>query len=78
MIAVEFDTKARRDAVMECCFKRRGLLTLPCGHKTLRLLPPLDVTAREIDLAVDLLCDSFEDDEVVCADPQVPTGDDVS
>jgi len=39
MLAVEFDTKARRDAVLEGTFKR-GLLTLGCGYKTLRLLPP--------------------------------------
>ncbi|WP_137290111.1 aminotransferase class III-fold pyridoxal phosphate-dependent enzyme [Natronorubrum halophilum] len=59
MLAVEFDTKARREAVLEAAFER-GLLTLGCGYKTLRLLPPLDVTAREIDLGVDLLLESIE------------------
>jgi len=49
MLAVEFDSKARRDAVMECALKR-GLLTLPCGYRTLRLLVPMDVTEREVDL----------------------------
>ncbi|MFB6143556.1 MAG: aspartate aminotransferase family protein [Halorientalis sp.] len=54
LLAVEFDTKARRDDVQEAAMQR-GLLTLGCGHKTLRLLPPLDVTEREIEMGVDLL-----------------------
>ncbi|RRJ31141.1 aminotransferase class III-fold pyridoxal phosphate-dependent enzyme [Halocatena pleomorpha] len=54
MLAVEFETKQRREKVIEAALKR-GLLTLGCGHKTLRLLPPLNVTEREIDLACDLL-----------------------
>ncbi|MDQ2048971.1 aminotransferase class III-fold pyridoxal phosphate-dependent enzyme [Natronolimnohabitans sp. A-GB9] len=57
MLAVEFDTKERRETVLEAAFER-GLLTLGCGHKTLRLLPPLDVTEREIDLAVELLLEA--------------------
>ncbi len=59
MLAVEFDTKAHRETVLEAAFER-GLLTLGCGYKTLRLLPPLDVTEREIDLAMRLLEDSLE------------------
>lgn len=57
MLAVEFESKQRREDVIEAALKR-GLLTLGCGHKTLRLLPPLDVTEREIDLACDLLIDA--------------------
>ncbi|MFC4988588.1 aminotransferase class III-fold pyridoxal phosphate-dependent enzyme [Saliphagus infecundisoli] len=60
MLAVEFDTKERREAVVEAAL-RNGLLTLGCGHKTLRLLPPLDVTTREIALASDLLAESIDD-----------------
>ncbi|MFC6718790.1 aminotransferase class III-fold pyridoxal phosphate-dependent enzyme [Natrialbaceae archaeon GCM10025810] len=60
MIGVEFDTKARRDAVLEAAFER-GLLTLGCGYKTLRLLPPLDVTEREIDLGAGLLLEAVAD-----------------
>lgn len=60
MLAVEFDTKEMRDAVIDSALKR-GLLTLGCGHKTLRLLPPLDVTEREIDLACDLLLEAVSD-----------------
>ena len=54
MLAVEFDTGTRRDAVVAEALKR-GLLTLGCGTKTIRLLPPLDVTEREIDLGISIL-----------------------
>lgn len=58
MLAVEFDSKTRREAVITAALER-GLLTLACGYKTLRLLPPLDVTEREIDLGVRLLCEAI-------------------
>jgi 4-aminobutyrate aminotransferase len=54
MLAVEFDTGARRDRVVKEALDR-GMLTLGCGEKTLRLLPPLDVTEREIDLGTSIL-----------------------
>ena len=57
MLAVEFDTKQRRDDVLEAAMQR-GLLTLGCGRKTLRLLPPLDVREREIRIGVDLLAEA--------------------
>ncbi|ADB60575.1 aminotransferase class-III [Haloterrigena turkmenica DSM 5511] len=62
MLAVEFDTKERREAVLEAAFQR-GLLTLGCGYKTLRLLPPLSVTEREIDLGTELLLEAMADAE---------------
>jgi 4-aminobutyrate aminotransferase len=54
LLAVEFETEQRRDDVLEAAFSR-GLLTLGCGQKTLRVLPPLDATEREIDLGAALL-----------------------
>jgi 4-aminobutyrate aminotransferase len=60
MLAVEFDDPDRREAVIEACLQR-GLLTLACGYRTLRLLPPLDVTEREIDLGADILIEAIED-----------------
>lgn len=59
LLAVEFDTQQRRDDALEAAFQR-GLLTLGCGYKTIRLLPPLDVTEREIHLGCDLLADAVE------------------
>ncbi|SDJ80844.1 4-aminobutyrate aminotransferase [Halovenus aranensis] len=59
MLAVEFDSKSRRDAIQEEAFAN-GLLTLGCGKQTLRMLPPLDVTEREIHLAAEMLADTAE------------------
>ena len=59
MLAIEFETKELRDAVMAAAFDR-GLLTLSCGYNVLRILPPLDVTEREIDLGCELLVESIE------------------
>ena len=59
LIAVEFDAKAQRDAVVREALAR-GLLTLGCGYKTLRLLPPLDVTEREVEMGADLLLEAIE------------------
>jgi 4-aminobutyrate aminotransferase len=60
LLAVEFDSGERRDAVQEAALSR-GLLTLGCGHKTLRILPPLDVTEREIELGAELLVRAIDD-----------------
>jgi len=57
MLAVEFDTAARRDAVVEAALER-GLLTLGCGEKTIRLLPPLDATEREIELGMGIFLEA--------------------
>ncbi|AHG04114.1 4-aminobutyrate aminotransferase [Halobacterium sp. DL1] len=57
LAAVDYDTKERRDAVVAAALDR-GLLTLGCGTRTLRLLPPLDVTEREVDLGTSLLNDA--------------------
>ncbi|SEW12330.1 aminotransferase class III-fold pyridoxal phosphate-dependent enzyme [Natrinema salifodinae] len=59
MLAVEFDTPERRSAVVEAALER-GLLTLGCGKKTIRLLPPLDATEREIELGIGLFLDAIE------------------
>jgi len=76
MFAMEFDTKDRREAVVHAALKR-GLLTLGCGYKSLRLLPPLDVTEREIELGVDLLFDAMDDPAVRQASPSVEHSEDV-
>jgi len=63
MLAVELDSRDRRNALVEACLAR-GLLTLGCGHETLRLLPPLDATEREIDLGYGILADALDDPRV--------------
>ncbi len=59
MLAVEFDTPERRAAVVKESLKR-GLLTLGCGKKTIRLLPPLDSSVREIELGVGIFLNAIE------------------
>jgi len=60
MLAVEWATADRRDAVVEAGLER-GFLTLGCGTKSIRMLPPLDVTPREIRLGADLLTAAAND-----------------
>ncbi|MFB6108221.1 MAG: aspartate aminotransferase family protein [Haloplanus sp.] len=77
LVGVEFDARDRRDAVVEACL-HRGLLTLPGGHRTLRLLPPLDVTEREIEMGATLLLDAISDPAVRRASPHPDAGDEAS
>jgi len=60
MLAVEFESTERRDAIQEQAFAN-GFLTIGCGERTLRLLPPLDVTEREIELGAELLTEAAYD-----------------
>ena len=59
MLAVEFESTELRDAVQKEAFSR-GFLILGCGERTMRLLPPLDVTEREINLGADLFAESVQ------------------
>ncbi|MEF8757205.1 MAG: aminotransferase class III-fold pyridoxal phosphate-dependent enzyme [Halobacteriales archaeon] len=59
MLAVEFESKDVREEVLEAGL-RRGLLTLAAGQRVIRLLPPMDVTEREIEIGADLLIDAAE------------------
>jgi 4-aminobutyrate aminotransferase len=59
LLAVEFDSKQRRDDVQKAAMKR-GLLLLGCGHDVIRVLPPLDVTEREIEIGADLFVEAVE------------------
>jgi len=40
MIAIEIDSRERRDRIIQNAFQR-GLLLLGCGYKAIRFLPPL-------------------------------------
>ena len=57
LLGVEFASQDLRDAVEAAAFER-GLLVIGCGTKTIRLLPPLDVTEREIHLGVELFTEA--------------------
>lgn len=60
LLAFDLDSKARREALVNACLKR-GLLLLGCGHRTIRLLPPLDIREREIGLAMEVLREALDD-----------------
>jgi len=59
MLAVECRDADHRDEIQKQAFGQ-GLLIMGCGRRTLRLLPPLDVTDREVELGVDLLAEAVE------------------
>lgn len=46
MIGLEFDTKANRDLALQQLFKK-GLLLLPAGQKSMRVIPPLVIGEEE-------------------------------
>ena len=54
MDAITVDTKERRDKILQHCLNK-GLLLIGCGWRSIRFLPPIDVTKREIDIALDIL-----------------------
>lgn len=56
MAAIDFETKEKRNKVVQESFKN-GLMLLGCGEKSIRFLPPLDIREREIDIAVNTLKD---------------------
>ena len=62
MLAVDFESGEQRDRTVVAAFKN-GLLLLACGSRTLRVLPPMDVTEREIEMGADLLVRSVESTE---------------
>ncbi len=53
MIGVEVQDAGLRDRIIELAF-RRGLLLLPCGASTVRFCPPLCLTARQVQIGLDL------------------------
>jgi 4-aminobutyrate aminotransferase len=54
MIGLELADKKIAHAWMTHCF-HRGLLTLTCGPKSIRLCPPLIITREEAELAFDVM-----------------------
>jgi 4-aminobutyrate aminotransferase len=54
MLAFSVEREEWRNALLEKAFQR-GLLLAGCGFESIRILPPLDVRKREIDLALEIL-----------------------
>jgi L-lysine 6-transaminase len=51
MCAIDFPDGATRDAVADHAYEL-GVIILPCGTRSLRFRPPLDITAAEVDEAL--------------------------
>ena len=51
MIGVEFSSPEFAEEVQWACFER-GLLVLECGKQTVRLCPPLVLSASDVETAV--------------------------
>ena len=56
MVAVSVASDKIRNRILEKAFKK-GLLILGCGFESIRFLPPLNVTEREIDIALNIFDD---------------------
>ena len=57
MLAAQFDTAARTSAIVDHCLTESKVIMMTAGSAgtTLRFMPPLNVTADEIDLALEAL-----------------------
>lgn len=58
MLAITLDGEGAITRLVTEALKR-GLLIFPCGNDSIRFLPPLDVTIREVDLALEILDSAF-------------------
>ena len=54
MCAIDLPTAQFRDQVADQAYEL-GMIILPCGRRSLRFRPPLDITALEVDEALEIL-----------------------
>ena len=54
MVAMSVEGNGMAVKLVEEAF-RRGLLVFTCGFDSIRFMPPLDLTVREADLALEIL-----------------------
>ncbi len=60
MIGLEFDTKVTRDFIVNSLFKK-GLLILPSGMKSIRIMPPLIINEEEAIKGFSLISDTIHE-----------------
>ena len=58
MVAMTLDGSGMASQLVQQAL-RRGLLLFTCGFDSIRFMPPLDVTIREVDLALEILDDAL-------------------
>ena len=54
MLAFSVETEEWRNQILSRAFQK-GLLLIGCGFESIRILPPLNVKKREIELALEIL-----------------------
>jgi len=59
MVGLEFDTKKTRDYIVNRLFKK-GLLVLPSGMKSIRIMPPLIINEEEAAKDVSFINDAIK------------------
>jgi len=60
MLAFSVEKEEWRNAILRRAFQK-GLLLLGCGFESIRILPPLDVRKREIDMALEILDETLSE-----------------
>ena len=60
MIGLEFDTKMTRDVIVNRLYKK-GLLVLPAGMKSIRIMPPLIINEEEAMKGFSLINDTIKE-----------------
>jgi L-lysine 6-transaminase len=60
MIAFDLETQQARNALVSKIFDN-GAIILPCGHRTIRFRPPLNITAPEVDKAMKIIGKSMDE-----------------
>ena len=60
MIGLEFDTRATRDNIVNRLFKK-GLLVLPAGIKSIRIMPPLIINEEEATKGISTINDTINE-----------------
>ncbi len=61
MCAFDLPDRETRDALIKRCYKYR-LLVLPCGPRSVRFRPPLNVSREEIDRGIKIVARSLEEE----------------
>jgi len=59
MLAMTLEGEDLADRLMKEAF-RRGLFLLTCGFDSIRMIPPLDITVREADIALNILDEALK------------------
>ncbi len=60
MIGLEFDTRTTRDSIVNRLFKK-GLLVLPAGIKSIRIMPPLIINEEEATKGISTINDTINE-----------------